>query len=115
MIERFDLSLLDADDPFEVDSKNRPHLYKHAFARPDGRLLVIELADILDLYVWDAVVFYHADPGEGDAHWLLVTAVEGIVVTVPLAPPRSGNTSKCRPIGIYRASASEQDRYWQDV
>jgi hypothetical protein len=115
MIERFDLSLLDADDPFEVDTANWPHLYKHSFTRPDGRPIRIELPDIVDLYVWGAVLFYPADPGEGDAHWLLVTDVEGVVMTVPLAPSRSGNPSKCRPIGLYVASAAEQDRYKKDV
>jgi hypothetical protein len=114
-MKRFDLSSLNEDDPFEVDSANRPHLYKHAFTRPDGRPVQIELPDILDLYAWGAVLFYPADLREGDAEWLLVTAIEGVIVTVPLAPARSGDPSKCRPIGLYAASASEQDRYRQDV
>lgn len=115
MQERFDLSLLDPDDPFEVDSRNIAHLYKHAFVRPDGRLLRVELPDIVDLYVWDRVLFFPADLGKGDAHWLLVTEVEDVVVTVPLAPPRSGDPRKCRPIGLYMASQTEQDRYRQGV
>jgi len=115
MTQRFDLSLLDPDDPFEVDSMNWPHLYKHAFARPNGRPLTIELSDILDAYVWGAALFYPADLGHGDAHWFLVTAIENVVVTVPLAPARSGDPTKCRPIGLYAASRSEQDQYRRDI
>ena len=60
------------------------------------------------------MLFYPADLEKGDAHWLLVGEVEGIVMTVPLAPPRSGDPTKCRPIGLYRAAAMEEDRYRQD-
>jgi hypothetical protein len=113
--DRFDLSRLDPDDPFEVDADNWPHLYKHSFERPrGGRPVRIELPDILDLYVWNGVLYYPADMDAGDAHWLLVCEVEGIVVTVPLAPPRSGDPTKCRPIGLYPAAATEEDRYRQD-
>lgn len=112
---RFDIDLLDADDPFEVDDVNRPHLYKHAFARPDGSAIRIELTDLLDLWVWNAVLLYPADPTKGDAHWLMLAEVDGVVVTVPLAPAKSGDPAKCRPIGIYKAGAAEQDAYRRDV
>lgn len=115
MPSRLDIDLLDPDDPFEVDEHNWPHLYKHAFAKPDGRVLTVDLADVLDRYVWNAVVFYPADPAAGDAHWLMVTDVEGIVVTVPIAPARDGDPKKCRPIGLYEAAASEQDSYRRDA
>lgn len=111
MIERFDLDLLDPDDPFEVDAINRPHLYKHTFVRPDGRYVRIELPDVLDLYVWGGALYFPADPAEGDAEWLLVGEIEGVIITVPLARPWSGDPTRCRPIGLYEAAASEQDRY----
>lgn len=114
MSDRLDVSLLDPDDPFEVDADNWPHLYKHSFARPNGRSVRIELPDVLDLYVWNAGLFYPADLDAGDAHWLFVGEIEGVVITVPLARPRSGNPGKCRPIGIYPAAALEEDLYKQD-
>lgn len=114
MPNRFDPSELDADDPFEVDADNWPHLYKHTFERPNGQPVRIELPDVLDVYVWGGAVFYPADLDAGDAHWLLVAEIERVVVTVPLAPPRSGDPAKCRPIGLYPAAASELDRYMED-
>jgi hypothetical protein len=115
MTERIDIDLLDPDDPFEVDPVNRPHLYKHFFTRPDGRPIRIDLSDLLDLYVWRGVVFYPADLERGPAHWLMVGEIDGVIVTVPLAPARSGESSKCRPIGLYVAAAAEQDAYRRDV
>lgn len=114
MPERFDPDQLDPDDPFEVDAVNRPHLYKHTFLRPDGRTLRIELPDVLDLYVWNAGLFYPADPADGDAHWLFIGEIEGVVISVPLAPPQSGDPRKCRPIGLNVATNLQQDRYRQD-
>jgi hypothetical protein len=112
--DRFDLSPLDPDDPFEVDADNWPHLYKHTFQRPDGRPVRIELLDVLDRYGWGGMLPYPADLGEGDAHWLLVGEVEHVVITVPLAPPRSGDARRCRPIGIYEAAAEERENYYRD-
>ena len=114
MPPRFDTSGLDPDDPFEVDADNWPHLYKHTFERPDGRPVRIELPDVLDLYIWGGLLFYPADLEAGDAHWLGVGEIEGVVITVPLAPPRSGDPAKCRPIGLYSAAASEVARYMED-
>jgi len=111
---RFDPSKLDDDDPFEVDADNWPHLYKHTFVRPDGRPVRIELPDVLDLYIWNEALYYPADLAKGDAHWLLVGEIEGVMITVPLALPKSGDPAKCRPIGIYPAAADEKDRYIED-
>jgi len=112
---RFDVDLLDPEDPFELDADNWPHLYKHSFVRPDGRALRIELPDIIDLLASGACLFYPADLAIGQAHWLLLGEIEGLVLTVPLAPPRSGDPTKCRPIGLYEASKAEQDAYRRDV
>jgi hypothetical protein len=89
---RFDPDLLDANDPFEIDFRNRSHLYKHPFSEDD-------LDDI-----------WHDDPRifearwDGEADWLLVAQVPGgDFLCCPLAPPRSGDPRRCRPIGLYRA------------
>jgi len=37
---RFDLDLLDPDDPFEIDDANRPHLYKHLPISVDRRVAI---------------------------------------------------------------------------
>ena len=39
------------------------------------------------------------------AHYLMVAEVAGTVLVVPIAPSRSGDPSKCRPIGCYEASS----------
>jgi hypothetical protein len=109
---RFDYDKLDDLDPFEVDDDNRPHLFKHMFGPPE-RPLWIGLADILDLYVWDAVRYYEAVKGPAD--WFLVGQIERIIVAVPLAPPRSGDPAKCRPIGIYEATGDPLKTYLSDI
>ncbi len=100
-------------DPFEVDDDNRPHLFKHMFDAA-GQAIHIGLPDILDLYVWDAVRYYPADLSLGDAHWLMIGEVEGQIVTIPLAPPKSGDSRKCRPIGLYPAGQNERVQYFED-
>ncbi|MGH7609620.1 MAG: hypothetical protein ACREOD_06770 [Candidatus Dormibacteria bacterium] len=40
--------------------------------------------------------------------------VEGVVVAVPLMPPRSHNPEKCRPIGIYPAPAPLRADYYRE-
>jgi hypothetical protein len=98
--ERLDLEALDDDDPFEIDDQ-AAHLFKHA---PFG---------IDDVYaVWRSEpLFYPARP---PAHWLMVAEMEGNVLVVPLAPPDSGDASRCRPIGCYLAAAHLADRYRED-
>ena len=44
----------------------------------------------------------------------MVSEVEGRVLVVPLAPPDSGDTTKCRPIGCYVAAAHLVARYLED-
>src|SRR5262249_8280964 len=96
-----DPDLLDPDDPFEVDARNRPHLHKHDFWTPEGRYLKVDIDDIRDLWAWGAVVLLPPYQEEGDADWLLVVEIEGVLIVVPIAPSDSGAPEKCRPIGIY--------------
>lgn len=76
---------------------------------------VVELFDIERLDdddVWQSnPIFYPASP---PAHWLMVAEVEGRVLVVPLAPAKSGDPSKCRPIGCYEAAVHLADRYRED-
>jgi hypothetical protein len=98
--ELLDLDRLDADDPFEIDDQ-AAHLFKHA---PLG------IDHIYD--VWDSdPLFYPAKP---PAHWLMVAEVAGTVLVVPLAPPDSGDPSRCRPIGCYEAAMHLAKRYKGD-
>lgn len=104
MGKRFDLDALDPDDPFELDDGNFPHLAKHQPFTAD---------DALDAWSFGDPLFYEA-PG-GPADWLMIARVPGDVVIVPLAPPKSGDSRKCRPIGIYPASQSVVKRYYADL
>lgn len=99
-MEPFDPDLLDDDDPFEIDDQ-AAHLFKHPR---------LGIADVLDAWAADPL-FYPAKP---PAHWLMVAEVAGRVLVVPLAPPRSGDTARCRPIGCYVAAAHLQRRYRED-
>lgn len=56
-------------------------------------------------------LFYPAKPS---AHWLMLAKVSGRVLIVPLAPSRSGDPSKRRPIGCYEASSSLAATYRRD-
>jgi hypothetical protein len=98
--ERFDIDELDGDDPFEIDDQ-AAHLFKHG---------ALGIDDIYD--VWDSgAVFYPAIP---PADWLMVAEVAGQVMVVPLAPPDSRDTTRCRPIGCYLASQYLADQYRRD-
>lgn len=66
--------------------------------------------DIYDVWRSDPL-FYPAKP---PAHWLMVAAVHGVVLMVPLAPPDSHNPTMCRPIGCYIAAKHLADRYLED-
>jgi hypothetical protein len=95
-----DLAALDDDDPFEVDVQ-AAHLVKHPH---------LGLADVHD--VWAAEpLFYPAKP---PAHWLRVAEVHGRVLVVPIAPARSGDPRRCRPIGCYVAARHLAERYRED-
>jgi hypothetical protein len=102
---RFDPELLDDDDPFEIDDDNRPHLAKHYPYSPDD--LLHAWADPNRLFV--------AATAEGPADWLLVARVGTRLVQVPLAVPRDQGWRRCRPIGIYLASAALVALYEEDL
>lgn len=53
-------------------------------------------------------LFYLAKP---PAHWLMCDEIAGRVLMVPLAPTRSGNPTRCRPIGCYEAAPGLADQY----
>jgi len=82
--------VLDEGDPFEIDVQ-AAHLFKHPHLGVD---------DVLEIWTSSAL-FYPAKP---PAHWLMVAEAHGRVLVVPIAPSRSGDQTKCRPIGCYDAS-----------
>jgi hypothetical protein len=104
MRERLDLDALDPDDPFELDDGNIPHLAKHA---------PFTAEDAVDAWLFGRPLFYPAAE-DGPADWLMVARVPGAIIVVPLAPARSGDARKCRPIGIYEPSRSLAERYEED-
>ena len=95
-----DLDALDDEAPFEIDDQ-AAHLFKHA---------TLGIDDIYDVWRSDPL-FY---PAIRPAHWLMVAEVAGRVLVVPVAPPESGDTSRCRPIGCYLAAQHLADRYRED-
>ncbi|PWJ48801.1 hypothetical protein SAMN06264364_1283 [Quadrisphaera granulorum] len=99
-MERFDLDELDDDAPFEVDVQ-AAHLFKHPG---------LGLDDVEEVWA-SSPLFYPATP---PAHWLMVAEVAGQVLTVPLAPSRSGDPRRCRPIGCYQAAQHLARRYRED-
>jgi hypothetical protein len=96
----FDPDLLDAEDPFEIDTQ-ATHLFKHPH---------LGLQDVYDVWTSDPL-FYPAKP---PAHWLMCAEVAGTVLVVPLAPARSGDPRQCRPIGCYEAAQSLAYQYRRD-
>ena len=104
MRERFDIDALDPDDPFEIDEANLPHLAKHA---------PFTAEDTLDAWTFGDPLFYPAAE-DGPADWLMVARLPESIVLVPLAPARSGDVRKCRPIGIYEPSRTLSTRYEED-
>ena len=98
--ERFDPDLLDEEDPFEIDTQTA-HLFKHPHLGID---------DIGDVWVSDPL-FYPAKP---PAHWLMCAEVGGRVLVVRLAPARSGDPHRCRPIGCYEAADRLASQYRRD-
>jgi hypothetical protein len=98
--ERFDPGILDEEDPFEIDTQ-AAHLFKHPHLGID---------DIDDVWASDPL-FYPASP---PAHWLMCAEVGGRVLMVPLAPARSGDRQRCRPIGCYEASQVLAAQYRKD-
>lgn len=100
MVQPFDIDLLDDDDPFEID-RQAAHPFKHPHLGID---------DIYDVWRSDPVF----SPAKLPAHWLMVAEVAGRMLVVPLAPPGSGDASKCRPIGCYVAADYLAARYRED-
>jgi len=76
-VDLFDVDALDEDWPFEVDQQAA-----HPFKDPK-----LGLDDVADVWASDPM-FYPAKP---PAHWLMVAETGGRVLTVPLAPSRSGD------------------------
>ena len=99
-MDRFDVDDLDDDWPLEIDEQVS-HLFKHPG---------LGLADIEEVWTNDPL-FYPAKP---PAHWLMVAEVSGRVLTVPLAPSRTGDRTRCRPIGCYDAADHLARRYRED-
>jgi hypothetical protein len=104
MRSRFDPALLDPEDPFEIDERNRPHLVKHAPYTD---------ADLLDAWAGPGAILLPA-AADGPADWLLVASIPGDMIQVPLAPSTNGDPSRCRPIGLYRASREQILRYREE-
>ncbi len=100
MVELLDLNKLDDQDPFEIDAQSA-HLIKHPHLGVD---------DINDIWANDPL-FYPAKP---PAHYLMVAEVAGAVLVVPIAPSRSGDPTRCRPIGCYQASSGLAATYRGD-
>jgi len=107
---RLDLDLLDAENPFEIDNGNRVHLVKHLPNDDDGRPVAVGPEDVLDAYTYGDPDYFKADE-DGQADWLMVGMVPGLVICVPIAPPNSGDARFCRPIGIYKPSIAYRNRY----
>jgi hypothetical protein len=110
---RFDTALLDPEDPFEIDEGNRPRLYKHVLETERGRWVGVGVEELFDVNVTDLPIFYPARE-DGPADWLMVGEVPSLVLVVPLAPPRSEDVTRCRPIGIYSASRELRKRYLEE-
>ncbi len=111
--ERFDIDLLDPEDPFEIDDANRPHLYKH-LPTAGAKQISVGVEDLYDMYLSGNPLYYPASE-EGEADWLLFAEVPGIMLIAPLAPPRASSPSICRPIGLYGATQAERERYLSDL
>jgi hypothetical protein len=108
--DRLDPDLLDPENPFEIDDGNRMHLFKHLLEDDKGRPVAVGPPDILDAYTYGDPIFYPADES-GAADWLMVGMVPGLVICVPIAKPKSGDVRFCRPIGIYKPSVEDRNRY----
>jgi hypothetical protein len=105
MRRRLVLEDLDDEDPFEIDMGNEPHLFKHDNYGTD---------DLLDIWASHPVFFEARDDGPAD--WLMVDQPPGEdPLCVPLAPSKSGDPRKARPIGIYPATGKLLASYRRTV
>ena len=97
----FEPDEIDPDNPFEIDEHNLPHLAKHSPFTSE---------DVLDAWGDEPRLLAPSAPGSAD--WLVLAELPGHgVVIIPLAPARSGDPRRCRPIGIYRAGPTEIRSY----
>lgn len=104
-MSRFDPELLDESDPFEIDDDNRPHLAKHSPYTPE---------DLGEAWADPDGIFVEAV--RGPAEWFLIASLTGgDIVQIPLAPSRTESWRQCRPIGIYKASQAQQDKYAEET
>lgn len=108
--KRFDYNLLDAEDPFEIDEGNRPHLYKHLPTDDGDRYVRVGVEDIYDAF-WDGDASYFEPANDKGADWLMVATLPGLIICVALAPPNSGDYKKCRPISVFKANAANREKY----
>jgi hypothetical protein len=67
-----------------------------------------------DHYAGGAAQFFEADPARGPAHWLMVCRIESAVVTIPLVPAKTGDPSKCRPIGLFETTGTDRLAYLEN-
>lgn len=88
--DRFDYDLLEEDWPFEIDTQTT-HLFKH-----DDIQIIQE--------VWEEGVARYVATRFHSAHWFLVGLVGDECWSIPLCPANRGGSTKCRPIGVYKAS-----------
>jgi len=102
--ERFDPALLDPNDPFEFNDRNRAHLAKHAPFTEET---------LFDAWA-DPGMFFAVAADDRAADWLMIADVGGTIVQVPLAPPHSGDPRQCRPIGVYPATPAQMRRYREE-
>jgi len=98
-LPRFDTSLLDPVDPFELDDGNVPHLAKH------------EGCDSELLYSMWASDCRFLPAAHGPADWFLVADLGGEVYFAPVMPSSYSGHRKCRPIGLRRAPQMIIDSY----
>lgn len=91
-----DFDALDADDPFEIDDRNRPHLTKHVPFTEE---------DLLDAFFDDPIVVAAHEP----AHFLMIAAVPGDVIVIPVMPAQ--RPDQVRPLGIYRAGRVHREMH----
>jgi hypothetical protein len=99
------VAALDPEDPFEIDSGNRPHLYRHA---PYGE------DDVYDVW-WSDPLFYPPTATKGAAVCLMVGEVTSVVLMVPLTHSKYSGPTKTRPMGIYEASMTLTNRFRDDT
>jgi hypothetical protein len=112
---RFDYTLLDREDPFEIDDDNAPHLNAHLPTNAKGAEVPVGIDDIIDMYLFGIPRFYEANE-HGDADWLMLGEIPGgLIISVPLAPPKSEDYKRCRPIGLYEAVTRMRTRYLSEL